>query len=68
MIIFSSLFFKKFKKTKRKEGKKGKEGKEGKEVKEGKEGKEHWTKKWICSNLPMSKDVVNMIANLKQMW
>ena len=28
----------------------------------------HWTKKWICSNLPMSKDVVNMIANLKQMW
>ena len=28
----------------------------------------HWTKKWICSNLPMSKDVANMIANLKQMW
>ena len=28
----------------------------------------YWTKKWICSNLPMSKDVVNMIANLKQMW
>ena len=26
----------------------------------------HWTKKGICSNLPMSKDVVNMIANLEQ--
>ena len=24
----------------------------------------HWTKKWICSNLRMRKDVVNMIVNL----